>query len=74
MSPQRTSSSPRSGGESRIATAKEGCYLKKDFTLEVVVTIADEDHITLVGLDDPSVSGPYGEPKLAAMLRVHSPH
>jgi TolB-like protein len=64
----------RLSGKSDLIVSRDGDFLKKDFTLEVVVTINDGDHISFIGLGDTSVVNSYGDPKLVAMLRIHAPH
>jgi hypothetical protein len=53
--------------------SREGTYLNKDFTFEILIALAEGDQIAFVGVGQGEPSVGAGEPGQAINLRFHAP-
>jgi hypothetical protein len=56
-----------------LVFSKEGTYLNKDFTLELIVALAEGDQIAFIGVGQGEPPVGAGEPGQAINLRFHAP-
>ena len=57
-----------------FARTKDGDFLKRDFTFEVLVSLTDaKEEIAIVGLGEATTAGGYAEPQNSVFMRIHSP-
>ena len=57
-----------------LVFTRDGTFLNKDFTFEVLIALADEDQIAFIGLGQGEPPIAYQEPGQAVNLRLHGPN